>query len=222
MKKVFSGLLKGLEKSIEFISALLIMVLILVAFIPIRIMFPTKIIGRKNLRSVKGGKLVASNHFSNLDIIILIVTFYPITFTRKVLAKIELAKNWLVKIVLKGIGAIFIDRSKVDMHAMKETTKQLQKGKAVIMFPEGTRNKGTSEETNTLKNGVVFFAQRADATIIPVVILHRPKLFRFNKIIVCEGYKIDKTQKVDMDQEVQRLTSVFSETRKKYTANMEE
>ncbi len=222
MKKVMKSILNGFEKVLELIIALVAMVLFILAFIPLRLIFPTKIIGRKNLRKVKGGKIVASNHFSNLDIVLLIAYFYPITFARKILAKIELGKIWISKVVFKGVGAIFIDRSRVDIKAMKETVKYLQKGKTIIMFPEGTRNKEGEEDTKDLKSGVIYFAQKADATIVPLIILHRPKAFRRNTIIIQEGYKIDKTQKCNTEEEVKRLTEVFSNTREKYSVKVEE
>ena len=217
MKKMFLGLLKGIDVVVKGLLAILITIIALVFFIPLRILFPTKIIGRKNLSHVKGCKIVASNHFSNLDIILLLVFFYPIAFTRKVLGKIELTKCKLFGYILASYGGIFIDRSKLDVKAMKCITSELQKGKTVIIFPEGTRNKDGSEDTKSVKGGVAYFAYKADATIVPIVILHRPKIFKFNKIIVSEGYKISQEQKLNSEQEIERLNAVYKDVREKYT-----
>lgn len=216
MKKCFKILGKIIIYPFRLFLEVLVLVLALLLFIPFKIVFPTKIIGRKNLRQVKGGKIVASNHFSNFDAPLLLVFFFPITWTRKFLAKVELAKNKFFGYILKCFGALYIDRNKLDMKAMKESTKELQRGKTLIMFPEGTRNKANSEDTQAVKGGVVFFAYRADATIVPLTILHKPKPFRRNKIIISEGYKIDKALKYNQDKEVERLSNVYKEVREKY------
>ncbi|MBP3630745.1 MAG: 1-acyl-sn-glycerol-3-phosphate acyltransferase [Clostridia bacterium] len=217
MKKMFLMIGKGIDATVKFILATILLVVAFLLYIPFRIIFPTKIVGRKNLRKVKGGKIVASNHFSNFDGVLLVVYFYPITYVRKFLAKVELAKKKFFAYVLRAFGAIFIDRTRLDVKAMREATKELQKGKTLIMFPEGTRNKQGSEDTKALKGGVIYFANKADATIVPVTILHRPKPFRFNKIIVSEGYKIDKSEKCNTEKEIEKLENIYKEVRAQYT-----
>ena len=216
MKRMFMSIKKVLNACIEFILATILVVVALFLYIPLRIIFPTKIVGRKHLKEVKGGKIIASNHYSNFDGVLLVVFFYPITYVRKFLAKIELSKNKLFGYIFKAFGAIYIDRSRLDIKAMRETTKQLQKGKTLIMFPEGTRNKSGDEETKALKGGVIYFANKADATIVPVIFLHRPKPFKMNKIIVSRGYKIDKEVKCNTEQEIEKLDRIYKSVREEF------
>ena len=216
MKKLFSCLMKGIKAVISFILGVILIFVAVILFIPFRVIFPTRIVGRENLRKVKGGKIVASNHFSNFDGVLLVVFFYPYTFARKFLAKVELAKKKFFAFVLRSFGAIFINRKSLDVKAMREAVSTLKKGKTLIMFPEGTRNKEGAEDTKDLKGGVIFFAQKADATIVPVTFLHRPRPFKMNKIIVCEGYKIDKGVKLDTEKEIEVLTNIYKDTREKH------
>ena len=68
-----------------------------IIWLPIRLLFPTKVIGKKNLPKKKGAVLTC-NHYSNMDCIII-----DVFLNKKVrfLAKKELFKNKFVSWVLK-------------------------------------------------------------------------------------------------------------------------
>ena len=56
----------------------------------------------------------------------------------------------------------------------------------VCVCPQGTRSKPGEIDENTVKDGISLFALRTGTPVLPMVILKKPKIFRFNKIIVGE------------------------------------
>ena len=217
MKKFFSSLFKGIATGVKAVldgfGHVFVFVVIILTWLPVRILFPTKIIGKKNLKA-DGGRVVVSNHFSNLDAIILVYCLRPIN-RMKFLAKKELTKfapfGWLLKI----IGAVYIDRKSTDIKAMKQTSALLKKGKMVTIFAEGTRNKTDGEDLQELKGGAVFFASSTSSYIIPMRILHRPRLFRRNCIIIGEPYKPERGGKEQKEKEVNLLTEKMEDLKNK-------
>lgn len=68
--------------------------------------------------------------------------------------------------LLKLAGGIFIERGKVDRHAIAKAVEWLQNGNIFGMAPEGTRSK-----TRTLargKTGAVYLAHEAHVPLIPI------------------------------------------------------
>lgn len=186
----------------------------LVLYLPFRVLFPTKIQGLKNLKKAGKGKLVAINHFSNMDPVLIAVILYPIVFNRVFVGKKELNKCRLIGFLLSCAGIIYIDRSKPDIKAMNKIIKCLKKGKSVIIFPEGTRNKnGESEDMQAIKSGVIFLSARSGRPLVPAVIMHRIKLFRKNKLVIGEGETYTKLNKQETEQAVKDLTQKFTKLR---------
>lgn len=184
--------MKKIGKFFINIFAIVLTLIVLIVKIPFFVLYPTKIVGKKNLR-VKGGSIVACNHYSNFDGILLAVKLFPNCLNRKFLGKVELSKCWLLKFCMLVIGTIFIDRSRVDRSAMREVESTLKSKKRVIIFPEGTRNKSGTDEMNQIKSGVIFFAKRSEKPIIPIRMQHRARIFRLNKIYVGEPYMVEKS-----------------------------
>ena len=181
------------------------MLVIVIFYIPMSILFPTKIYGKKNLRSVKGGAVVACNHFSNLDHIILKVRLFISAFKNTFLGKIEMNKFKPLGWFLSCFGIIYISRQTLDRTAMKEVNNHLKKGKKVVIFPEGTRNKTGSTDLQAVKSGVVFFAKRAEVPLVPIRMEKKPKLFRLNRIYIGEAYMVGDAGDLSTAEEVSRL-----------------
>ncbi len=158
----------------------------IVVFLPMTILFPTKVINKKRLP--KGKKFVVTcNHYSNADSLLL-----DIKFRRKFyfLAKAELFKNKLLGWGFKHVGGIPVDRNNVSPSTFKQALKVLGKNKQLFIFPEGTRNKADTESMGDIKTGVITFASKGEAEIIPMIMYHKPKVFRKNYVLVGEPLKI--------------------------------
>lgn len=125
--------------------------------------FPRKIYGHEYIPRA-GGFIIASNHVSNLDPVVL-----GISCLRRInfVAKEELFKGFLGW-VLPKLGAFPIKRGEADLGAVKEALKRLRKGKPVLIFVEGTRRlEGASSQAQA---GIGFLAAKSGLPVIPVFV----------------------------------------------------
>ncbi|MBI3601697.1 MAG: 1-acyl-sn-glycerol-3-phosphate acyltransferase [Candidatus Omnitrophica bacterium] len=124
--------------------------------------FPRTVRGWYNIPS-QGAYILASNHISNLDPVIL-----GISTPRRVhfMTKIELFKHPLVGWWLKKLWAFPVKRGQADLGALKEAFKCLKKGHPVLVFPEGTRR--TDHKSLEPQPGTGFLALKSQVPIVPV------------------------------------------------------
>ncbi len=168
----------------------------IIAAMPVRMFYPTKIIGKKNIP--KGACILSSNHTSNMDAVI----FALKTWEKKYyLAKKELFKNKFMGFFLKKFGAIKIDRQSSDVTAIKNCLKVLKDGKKLFIFPEGTRVQNENMELGEVKHGVAMFAIKAKVPIVPIFISKKPKPFRRNKIFIGEPFTLEEFYGKKLDNE---------------------
>ena len=159
----------------------------IIVALPIRLLFPTKIIGKKNIP--KGACILSCNHTSNMDAVIFAVK----TWEKKYyLAKKELFENKFVGFFLKKFGGIRIDRQANDVTAIKNCLKVLKDNKKLFIFPEGTRVHNENMELGEVKQGVAMFAIKAKVPIVPMFILRQPKIFRRNKIFIGKPFTLEE------------------------------
>ena len=156
-----------------------------ITWIFMRILYPTKVVGRENIPS--GGAIFICNHLSNVDPL-LIISYNK----RKVysLGKKELFNTKFKAWFFKSVGVISVDRGKPDISAIKKCLNILNNGKLLSIFPEGTRNK-TDENLQEIKNGCCMLAIKTKLPIIPVNIQKKAKLFHRNKIIFGKPFELD-------------------------------
>jgi 1-acyl-sn-glycerol-3-phosphate acyltransferase len=113
----------------------------------------------------EGAVILASNHVSLLDPpVVAIGVWRPCTF----MAKEELFRNPLFGWFIRKLGAFPVKRGSGDRGALRAAFEALEAGKALVMFPEGTRS-----ETGELKEpelGVGMIAVRSGAPVVPVYV----------------------------------------------------
>ena len=153
-------------------------------YLPIKILFPTRIIGKKN-KIKKGRVILCCNHQSNLDPPLIAVSFFRRFYY---MAKKSLFKNKFLGWLLSKFGAYPVDRETIDIKAMKKTLDLLKNDKALCLFPQGTRL--SDVEVSQLKDGAILFSLKTNSPILPCVFLKKPGLFRFNKFIIGEPIKL--------------------------------
>jgi 1-acyl-sn-glycerol-3-phosphate acyltransferase len=110
-----------------------------------------------------GAILVISNHQSFLDPMVNGVTVWDRQFTA--LARDSLFVGpfgW----VLRSVSARPIKREGGDLEAMKAALAELEAGRVVIIYPEGTRSPDGSLQE--FKRGVLLLVKRAKPTILPL------------------------------------------------------
>lgn len=128
------------------------------------IYFPRRICGHEHIPA-KGGFILACNHVSNLDPVVM-----GISSKRRInfMAKIELFKKEPLGFLLTRLGAFPIKRGEADFGALKEAIKRLKKGVPVLIFVEGTRRIG--DAAPVAQAGVGLVAVKAQVPVIPVFI----------------------------------------------------
>ena len=111
----------------------------------------------------QGGVLLASNHASFLDPPAVGAGYRgrPIHFmARDTLWNSKFGTWWMTK-----VGCIPVSRGTGDMRALKTTIKMLKEGKAVSMFPEGTRSE--DGELQEAKGGIGFIIEKSGCIVVP-------------------------------------------------------
>ncbi len=161
-------------------------ILFIICFIPLLILYPTKVIGKKKLP--KGRYILAVNHQSNHDAIILIRALKK---KFRYLGKKELFKNKFGGAFLKSVGVIPVDRGNVSLSTMKYIINIINKGGKLVIFPTGTRT-SSADDVDGLKQGMAMFALKTNTNIVPVVIDRKHKLCRRVKVVIGDAIDVSK------------------------------
>lgn len=193
-------------------------------YIPLSIVFPVRVIGKKTLPK-KGRLIFCANHQTLNDPIIIALKF---TRRFRYMAKAPLFEKKFLRWFLTKMGAFPVHPSSSDITSVKKTLKYLNNDEALCIFPEGRRNK-TSED-NKLKNGVAMFALKTKSPIVPAHFVKRTYAFTFNTLIVgkpiylhemeeFKDKKIDKEllQKASeiINKEIHKLKKEYLKSKKK-------
>ncbi|MCM8773732.1 MAG: 1-acyl-sn-glycerol-3-phosphate acyltransferase [Candidatus Omnitrophica bacterium] len=125
----------------------------------------------KNKREIplNSAFILASNHYSNLDPIVLGVS---VPCKLYFLAKEELFKNKIFAIFLRFFGAVPLKRKRIDVLAVKKAISLLKDNKPVVIFPQGRRSK----DLNDIQPGVGYLFKKTSVPIVVALILGTDKV----------------------------------------------
>ena len=113
-----------------------------------------------------GPILLCGNHIHLMDQCLPIMCISrPVHY----MAKMEYFTNWKTRWFFKLSGCIPVNRQIHDDNAKSAALDVLNKGLALGLFPEGTRNK-TNKLLQPFKFGAVSMAKKTNATIVPYAI----------------------------------------------------
>lgn len=111
----------------------------------------------------KGPVLLVANHQSFLDPIAV-----GLTACRELsyLARKSLFKKPFLDLYLKSVGCCPVDLEGIAKEGIRSTLDLLSNGRAVLVFPEGTRSEdGLMQD---LKPGIQLLIRKSNATVVPV------------------------------------------------------
>jgi 1-acyl-sn-glycerol-3-phosphate acyltransferase len=110
----------------------------------------------------EGAFILAGNHVSFLD-----PPFFGLACRRAAyyLARETLFRHPLANWILRSWHCVPISRGRADIGAMRAVLRMLDEGKAVLMFPEGTRSDGQLQEPRA---GIGMIVARANVPVVPM------------------------------------------------------
>ena len=179
-----------------------------ILYIPFRIIFPTRVINKKELRKHRGkGVVICCNHKSYVDGPLLFMMF----FWRKksFLVKPSMFDTKFKDRNMRALGCYPVERGK-DLALIKHAKGVLSKNHAIMMFPEGIRV-FNPEDALALRNGAAMISIMAGVPIVPMVMKRKPGIFAFNALKVgatisteqYQGKKIDKNDLAELSGKIQ-------------------
>ena len=144
-------------------------------------------------RKIKGPALIISNHTDIYDYPLMMYVFLGRNL-HVLVAEVTYDLNGFMKWLLKGLGAIRVDRNNHDFAFMSQTTDLLKKDRVCLIYPE-SRLPEENERDHLLefKPSYVYSALESGAPIIPVYtngIYGKQKKLKKDRARVIIGKKI--------------------------------
>lgn len=180
--------------------------------VPLLLLFRMKRVtpeGEPYKARIRGGAILAANHTAFLDIFTLgVAVWYRRMFflVAEVVMRNKL-RTWL----LKGTGAIRIDRNGTDIEAIRRAVERLKQGYLLGIFPQGGIKK--DEQIQTLKSGAILIALQAGVPIIPMYLC--PRKHWYSRAVVVIGKTLDPKEhiqkKFPSTADIDRLAQLLAE-----------
>ena len=123
-----------------------------------------------------GPVILASNHVSNLDGVILGSWLVP-RIPRRIhmLGKKEMFSWPLIGYLARNGGVHPVDRSGADVEAFRTAERVLEQGHILLIFPEGTRS--PDGRLQKARDGLAMLALRTDAPIVPIGVANSDRVW---------------------------------------------
>ena len=163
--------------------------------------------GEKYRGKIRGGAIMAANHtsFSDPFLVGVAVWYRRLFFLVAEIVMTGKLRSWL----LKGVGAIRIDRNEADIEAIRKSVAVLKEGRLLAVFPQG--GIAADGEVETVKSGAVLIALQAGVPIIPMHIY--PRKHWYSRRVVVIGNPIDPKKLIEKKfpstADIQRVTDLL-------------
>lgn len=168
--------------------------------IPSKIIFKSKITIPKDLE-LKKPIIIISNHNSMLDPFLL--TLLPFSLVRKLIpiyapTSARYHKNIFITLLIRPMGSYPLKRWSWSFEDIfDKTLKDLEKGRTLLIFPEGRITK--KGEKIKAKSGFLFLASKFNTSILPIRIIKDK-----NKVSIKVLDEIKKDHKIN-DKEANKI-----------------
>lgn len=167
------------------------------------IFYKVQVIGLENIPQT-GAVILACNHVSNFDPP-LVGGFVGLKRDPIYIIKKELLSVPLLGPMLKSFGFIAIDRYRKggDMQSLKKALKVIKEGKALFIFPEGTRSK-TGKPLKP-KAGIGFLLWHCKAPVVPIKVFNTEKMpFTRNlKVVIGKPFMLEEQKDKPVKEQFQ-------------------
>ena len=123
-----------------------------------------------------GAVLFVGNHRSFFDVII----GYSLLKRRTIIvSKDSFKKVPILNLNMMFIECRFIDRKNLrkGVETIKECGEEAKKGTSVLVFPEGTRNRGDALKLLPMHDGTFMIAQRSGCPVVPMAFTGTAEIF---------------------------------------------
>ncbi len=130
---------------------------------------PTTVVGAEHVASIEGPVVVASNHASHADTMMILTTLPAALRRRMVLAAAAdyfFANRVVGTYTAITVGAIPVERDKVGRSTLDLCHRLLGEGWSLTLFPEGGRS--PDGQMGPFKPGAAWIARRAGVPVVPV------------------------------------------------------
>lgn len=168
--------------------------------------------GEKYTGKLQGGAVVTANHTSFTDPFIVGVTFW---YRRLYFLVAEIVmKGKLRSWLLKGVGAIKIDRNNTDLDAIKESVEKVKRGYLLSVFPQG----GIDEKDNidNVKSGAALIAMMAGVPIVPMHILPKSKWYQSRTVVIGDSINPkDHFKGIPSTHDINKITEILAQELKR-------
>jgi 1-acyl-sn-glycerol-3-phosphate acyltransferase len=155
-----------------------------------------------------GPLILAPNHRSMLDIPALMAAApRKVTF----MAKSEIYANAALAMLWRKLGGFPVRRKIADLRALDTALALLDRGEAVAVYPEGTRNREGREPLLPFLQGAAWLALHTGAPIVPCGIRGtglREPLWKRRHVRVAFGDRVDVTAEPDLAVRRQKQTVI--------------
>ena len=156
-----------------------------------RIFIPTfgsiRVMGREHVPRT-GPLIIVANHQSNADPPVMV---YAIPRAVFFMAKRSLFWGPVISYLLRSVHVYPVDRDGRDMDALRWAQRTLDSGKALLIFPEGTRSPGALRKAT---DGLAYLALSSGAPVLPVAMTGTERIrgmfciaFHFQRLRVTIG-----------------------------------
>ncbi len=165
--------------------------------------------GTKYTGRIRGGAIVAANHTSFADpfLVGVAVWYRRLFFLAAEAVMGGKLRTWL----LKGVGAIKIDRNCADIEAIRKCVSVLKSGYLLSVFPQGGI---TGEDTvSSIKSGAILMALQAGVPIVPMHIC--PPKHWYSRRVVIIGNTVDPknhvANKFPSTKDIEKISQILME-----------
>ncbi len=165
----------------------LLFVLVWLAF---KLVFFMRVKGIRNIPKRGTRLLVCANHTGYSDPIFVTMPFGPFRRIRY-MAKSTIFRIGWKRHFLNELGAFPVEQRSSDVGSIRHAIGEIEKGKPVVVFPEGGRRLRGLDNLEALP-GIGLIALKADAYILPVYITPYLSPFKRKTVVVGEAFKPEK------------------------------